>query len=212
MMMDIQQNLTNQRVGIMGGTFDPIHYGHLVLAEYVATDLKLDKVIFMPSGTPYLKSYVTKKEHRLEMTKLGIKGNDKFLASSMELDRLGNTYTVDTMEALITLHPDTDFYFMMGADSLFDLEKWKNSDRLFKICHFAVTNRGGTHIMKAVQTQIQKLNQKYQAQITLVPIPDIQISSTEIRKRTRNNQSIKYLLPEDIESYILKQGLYKEKL
>jgi len=209
MMMDTQLNLANQRVGIMGGTFDPIHYGHLVLAEYVATDLKLDKVIFMPSGTPYLKSCVTTKEHRLEMTKRGIEGNDKFLVSSMELDRLGNTYTVDTMEALTSLHPDTDFYFIMGADSLFDLEKWKDSEHLFKICHFAVTNRGGTYTMEALRTQIQKLSQKYQAQITLVPIPDIQISSTEIRKRIKHNQSIKYLLPENTETYIVTQGLYQ---
>lgn len=208
-MMDTQQHVTNQKVGIMGGTFDPIHYGHLILAEYVATDVKLDKVIFMPSGTPYLKSHVTEKKHRLEMTKRGIAGNDKFIVSTMELDRVGNTYTVDTMATLKQSHPNTRFYFIMGADSLFDLEKWKNSEQLFKICDFAVTNRGGTYSKTDLQTQIQTLNQKYASQISLVSIPDIQISSTEIRKRVRNNQSIKYLLPGNVEAYILEQGLYK---
>lgn len=196
----------------MGGTFDPIHYGHLILAEYVMTDMQLDHMMFIPSGTPYLKSEVTAKEHRLAMTKLGIQDNPKFKINTIEMERTGNTYTIDTIQTLIQSYPETDFYFVMGADSLFDLEKWKDSTRLFQICHFIVANRGGMYSPDTLNKEIRRLYAKYNARISQVRIPDIQISSTEIRNRVMGNQSIRYLLPETVEAYIRIHDIYQESL
>ncbi|MCT4543973.1 MAG: nicotinate-nucleotide adenylyltransferase [Vallitalea sp.] len=203
--------MNNKVVGIMGGTFDPIHHGHLIVAEYVCSELNLDKIIFIPSGKPYLKSNkkVSQTKHRLNMTKLAIIDNNKFEISTIEIDRKGNTYTVDTIESLNKEYPLTTFYFIIGADSLFDLQKWKNHNKLFNICNFIVVNRGGTCSYSMLKNKIDELA-KFNAKITLVHIPDIQISSSEIRTRVKDNLSIKYLLPEKVEKYILDNTLYTE--
>ncbi|MCT4596578.1 MAG: nicotinate-nucleotide adenylyltransferase [Vallitalea sp.] len=197
-------------VGIMGGTFDPIHYGHLILAEYVLNEMNLDKIIFIPSGTPHLKSYkkVSTKKNRLKMTELGIKNNNNFKISTIEIDREGNTYTIDTIKELNKKYTDTLFYFIIGADSLFDLLKWKDIEKLFDICNFIVANRGGTYSLNELQDRIKLLTNEYNAYIKLVNIPDIQISSSDIRNRIKQNKSIKYLLPGDVEKYIYKNKLY----
>lgn len=202
--------MEERTVGIMGGTFDPIHYGHLILAEYVLTEMNLDKIIFIPSGIPHLKSYkkVSNKKNRLKMTELGIKNNNKFEISTIEIDRHGNTYTVDTIKELNKKYQNTVFYFIIGADSLFDLLKWKSIDKLFNICNFIVANRGGTYSLDKIEERINLLKNEYNAYIKLVHIPDIQISSSEIRNRIKNNKSIKYLLPEDVEKYIYKNNIY----
>lgn len=203
--------MDNKSIGIMGGTFDPIHYGHLILAQYVLDQMKLDKIIFIPSGISYLKSNkkISHKRHRLNMTKLGINNNDKFEVSTIEIDRKGNTYTVDTIEQLNEEYPYKTFYFIIGADSLFDLLKWKKYKRLFEICNFVVTNRGSTYTTEQLQCEINMLKSKYNARIDLIHIPDIDISSSEIRKRVNNNLSIRYLLPDNVEKYIDNNELYR---
>lgn len=203
--------MNKELIGIMGGTFDPIHYGHLILAQYVLDEMKLDKILFIPSGISYLKSdrRISSKTHRLNMTKLGIENNTKFEISRIEIDRLGNTYTVDTINELSNGHPNNTYYFIIGADSLFDLLKWKDYKRLFKICNFIVTNRASTYTDIQLNNEIIKLKDKYDANITLIRIPNIEISSSEIRERAKNNQSIRYLLPDIVERYINENKLYK---
>ncbi|GMQ57041.1 nicotinate-nucleotide adenylyltransferase [Vallitalea sediminicola] len=203
--------MNNKSIGIMGGTFDPIHYGHLILAQYVLDEMNLDKIIFIPSGISYLKSNkkISHKSHRLNMTELGIINNDKFEASTIEIDREGNTYTVDTIEHLNEKYPYKTFYFIIGADSVFDLLKWKNYQRLFEICNFVVTNRGSTYTGEQLQCEINILKRNYNARIDLINIPDIDISSSEIRKRVKNNLSIRYLLPDNVEKYIDNNKLYR---
>ncbi|GKX28745.1 putative nicotinate-nucleotide adenylyltransferase [Vallitalea longa] len=202
--------MSEQLIGIMGGTFDPIHYGHLILAQYVLDNMKLDKILFIPSGVSYLKSNrkVSDKIHRLNMTKLGILNNDEFELSTIEIDRKGNTYTVDTIDELNDKYPFNTYYFIIGADSLFDLVKWKDHKRLFKICNFIVANRGATYTDIQLNDEIHMLQTRYDANITLVRIPDIEISSSEIRNRVKDKLSIRYLLPENVEKYIGINKLY----
>lgn len=202
--------MNNESIGIMGGTFDPIHYGHLILAQHVLDEMGLKKIMFIPSGISYLKSNkgTSDKKHRFNMTKLGIINNKRFEVSTIEIDRVGNTYTVDTIEELNEKYPNNTYYFIIGADSLFDLVKWKNYKRLFEICNFVVTNRGSTYTDEQLQQEIHRLKSKYDAKINLIRIPDIEISSSEIRRRVKNRLSIKYLLPEDVEKYIHDNELY----
>ncbi|MCT4688453.1 nicotinate-nucleotide adenylyltransferase [Vallitalea sp.] len=202
--------MNNESIGIMGGTFDPIHYGHLILAQHVLDEMGLKKIMFIPSGISYLKSNngTSNKKHRLNMTKIGIINNERFEVSTIEIDREGNTYTVDTIEELNEKHPNNTYYFIIGADSLFDLVKWKNYKRLFDTCNFVVTNRGSTYTNEQLQQEINRLKSKYDAKINLIRIPDIEISSSEIRRRVKNKQTIKYLLPEDVEKYIDYNKLY----
>lgn len=204
--------MDKQLIGIMGGTFDPIHYGHLILAQYVLDNMKLDEILFVPSGISYLKSKrkVSDKMHRLNMTKLGIANNDKFELSTIEIDRTGNTYTVDTITELNDKYPNNTYYFIIGADSLFDLLKWKDHKRLLNICNFIVANRGATYTDKQLNDEIHMLETTYHANITLVRIPDIEISSSEIRNRVKDKLSIRYLLPEKVEKYIDDNKLYSD--
>jgi nicotinate-nucleotide adenylyltransferase len=142
------------------------------------------------------------------MTQLGIINNERFDISTIEMDREGNTYTVDTIKELNKKNPNNTYYFIIGADSLFDLLKWKDYERLFEICNFIVANRGSTYKNEQLQEEIDVLKNRYNAKITLARIPDIEISSSEIRKRVKANQSIRYLLPEGVQKYIYDNQLY----
>ncbi|WP_202710640.1 nicotinate-nucleotide adenylyltransferase [Sporosalibacterium faouarense] len=201
----------SKKYGIMGGTFDPIHIGHLVIAEEVRNKFNLDKVIFIPSGQPPHKnlSNVTEPEHRYQMTLLATISNPYFEVSSIEMDRAGKTYTVDTIKKLNEVfNEEVDFYFITGADAILDLPTWKNVNELLTLCNFVAATRPGFGLEK-MQKGIEKLEKKYNRSIYTLIVPALQISSTDIRNRINNNQSIKYLLPESVEHYIYKNNLYK---
>lgn len=198
------------RIGLMGGTFDPIHNGHLVLAEQVRTRFQMDKVLFIPSGNPPHKELVASKEHRLNMTQLAIEDNAYFEISTIELDQDHKTYTIDTVRRLRNEYGDnTKVYFITGADAIIDLPTWKDVDELVKLCSFIGSTRPGVN-EKELSEQIDALVRDYKADITITQVPALAISSTDIRRRVKYNLSIKYLLPAKAESYIYEHGLYKD--
>ena len=197
------------KIGIMGGTFDPIHTGHLIIGEYARTTLDLDKIIFIPVGLPPHKdnSKVSTSSKRLEMTKLAISSNSYFYLSSIEVDRKEITYTIDTIKELKNIYKEDELYFVIGGDSLFEIEKWKDFDQLIKLCKFVVLERPGRTKEEIEQKKIE-LKLSYKIELEKIYSPLIDISSTEIRERVKNNLSIKYLVPESVEAYIMYHKLY----
>ncbi len=199
-----------KKYGIMGGTFDPIHVGHLVIAEEIRCKFKLDKVIFIPAGNPPHKdnSKITSGDHRYQMTLLATISNPYFDVSSIELDRKGITYTIDTIKELKKCCKDSaEFYFITGADSLLELSTWKEVDQLLNMCKFVAATRPGFQMSK-IETKVKELESKYSKAIYTVSVPALQISSTDIRNRIKEGTTVKYLLPESVESYIIKHKLY----
>lgn len=201
----------DKRVGIMGGTFDPIHYGHLLLAQAAIEAEHLDEVLFIPSGTPWLKdsSQVLNKKTRVSMTGIAIEDNPKFALSTIEIDREGNSYSYETLEILREKNPATCYYFILGADSLMEIEKWKHPDRLMKSCTLLTAVRDDCN-MAALEKQISYLKDKYDASVEILPTKRIDISSTDIRQKTREGKSIRYLLPDQVMEFIEKNHIYKE--
>ncbi|MFI3174516.1 MAG: nicotinate-nucleotide adenylyltransferase [Bacillota bacterium] len=207
----IKKNTSKKNIGIMGGTFDPIHYGHLVTAETVYDAFDIEKILFIPTGSPAHKCVTLGTNHRLEMTKLAVRNNEKFEISTIEIDRGGKTYTVDTIEELTTqLEDDTTFYFIMGADSIHQLEQWKDTKRLLSLCEFIGVTRPG-YDKKGVEEAVAKLNEAYGAKIHFLEVPALDISSSDIRDRIEHGTSIRYLLPDDVLAYIHKFQLYSDK-
>ena len=201
------------KYGIMGGTFDPIHIGHLVLAEEVRNKLNLDKIIFIPSGNPPHKNSknVTKSIHRYEMTLLATISNPNFEISSVEIDKTGKTYTVDTIKDLRQkCKTNAEFYFITGADSILDLPNWKNVNELLHLCKFVAATRPGFKLKK-MEEKIKELEELHNKNIYTIIVTALQISSTDIRNRIREGNSVKYLLPETVEDYIYKNKLYVKK-
>lgn len=199
-----------KKYGIMGGTFDPIHVGHLVIAEEIRCKFKLDKVIFMPAGNPPHKdvSKITSGEHRYYMTLLATISNPYFDVSTMELEKKEITYTIDTIKELKRCCKDTaEFYFITGADSLLELSTWKDVDQLLSLCKFVAATRPGFQLSK-IETKVKELESKYNKGIYTVSVPALQISSTDIRNRIKEGKTVKYMLPESVESYIIKHKLY----
>ena len=201
---------TKKRYGIMGGTFDPIHTGHLVVAEEVRKEFNLDKVIFMPTGDPPHKNAkkVSKGYSRYEMTLLATITNPYFEISRLELDRQGITYTIDTMIELKERYGDSvELFFITGADSLLELHKWKDSEKILEICKIVAATRPG-YDLDHMKGRLKELNELHKDKINTITTPGLQISSTDIRRRVKNDMSIKYLLPESVEIYINKYKLY----
>ncbi len=199
------------KVGISGGTFDPIHYGHLIAAENVRERFELDKIVFIPVGLPSHKNLcsVTCAEHRFNMVKEAISTNDFFEVSSIEIEREGLTYTIDTLTELKSIYGDnTDLFFIIGADILNDILSWKDFYKIFPICEFIAVLRP-EHKKEEFENAVEFLRNAYKAKIHVGDIPLIEISSTFIRERIKNNRSIKYLVPENVEAYIKYHKLYK---
>ncbi len=196
----------------MGGTFDPVHNGHLVLAENARIKFNLDKILFIPTGKPPHKdnNYITSNIHRYNMTLLAINSNPYYFLSSIETQREGITYTIDTIKYLKTKSNSTDFYFILGSDSLYQIHKWKDYEELLSLCNFIVAKRKGLDDRK-LENRIKELSQLYNSNIHILESPLIEISSTEIRERVKNRLSIKYLVPKAVELYINKNNLYKEQ-
>jgi len=201
----------NVKIGILGGTFDPIHYGHLIIAEEIREFCKLDKVIFIPTGLPPHKTgrRVTDPEHRYNMLTAATASNPKFDVSRVEIDREGYTYTVDTLKQLKGIYgQNSEVFFITGADVIHELLTWKEYMQVFTMCEFIAAFRPGIDREVFVR-EINSLQDNYSAKIHMVETPVIDISSTDIRKRICDNKTIKYLVPESIEDYIRKFGLYK---
>lgn len=197
------------KVGIMGGTFDPIHLGHLATAESVREIFQLDEILFIPAARPPHKTekFVTPELHRLMMTFLATKSNEKFQVSPMEILRDGLSYTLETVNELHKkLGESTELFFIIGADSLQDLPTWYQSRELVNQCHFIATTRPNVNVhLSELKKFFGKL---FKEKIHPVTTPGIEISSTEIRRRVKEGLSIKYLVPEVVEEYIKKERLY----
>lgn len=198
-----------KKVGIMGGTFNPIHIGHLILAETARVQFELDEILFIPSGKSYMKQQINipSGEVRADMTSLAIEDNPYFALSLIEIEREGNTYTYETLEALKLQNPDTEYYFIMGADSLNALENWKYPERIFKTCTLlvAVRNESKTDDIKS---KAELLTAKYHGRIELLKCGNMEISSTAIRECVRLGQSIRYIVPDKVIQYIYDNKLY----
>ncbi|MDI6712193.1 MAG: nicotinate-nucleotide adenylyltransferase [Anaerosomatales bacterium] len=193
------------RIGIMGGTFDPIHYGHLVTAEEALVQFNLDKVVFMPTGNPVRKTHreVTPAEHRYLMTVIATASNPDFEVSRMEVDRPGPTYTVDTMLALrADLGPETDLFFITGADAVWEILTWKDSEVLADVCSFIAATRPGYDLSRFSRDDADRMH------VEFMEVPALAISSTDIRRRVAERRPIRYLLPEAVAAYIRKNRLY----
>lgn len=199
-----------RNVGIMGGTFNPIHMGHLIIAEKAREQFHLDEVLFMPSGMPYMKNEkdVLPKNIRTEMTRLAIEDNPFFDISTLEVDKEGITYTYETLEQLRSYNESTEYYFIMGADSLWKLEDWKEPQKIFANCHVLAAGRENRSLTE-LEEQVAHLKDKYNASIFLLESSNIEISSTMIRNMVREGESIRYLVPEAVYDYIIKNKLYK---
>ena len=199
-----------KKLGIMGGTFDPIHVGHLVTAEAVRIEYDLEKVLFIPAGNPPHKdgSMVTSVLHRYIMTVMAASSNQAFTVSPMEMERPGLSYTIDTVRDLARQHgPEVELYFITGADAVGELPTWNNIDDLLDLCHFVGATRPGCVSM--IDAVIDYFGVKGQQRIHRLATPELDISSTDIRERVRRGRSIKYIVPESVEQYILKEGLYR---
>ncbi len=196
------------KIGIMGGTFNPIHNGHLALADAAYETFLLDKIFFMPSGKSYMKQHVLDNSKRVTMVSMAIEAVPHFELSTIEVERPGNTYTSETLQQLTQQHPDVKYYFIMGADSLFHIEKWKNPEIIFQLSTIICMIRDD-YDMADIKQKGAELTQKG-AEILYLNMPKIDISSTDIRNRVKTHQSISELVPEKVEKYILQEHLYEE--
>jgi nicotinate-nucleotide adenylyltransferase len=188
------------RLGVMGGTFDPIHNGHLVAASEVAAALKLDQVVFVPTGAPENKPEVTGGEHRYLMTVIATAANPRFLVSRVDIDRDKPTYTVDTLTDLKNNYPDAELFFITGSDAIAQILAWKEVQRLWDLAQFVAVSRPG-HALQIPDVP--------EGTVTVVEVPALSISSTDCRNRVSNGEPIWYLVPDGVVQYIGKHGLYR---
>ena len=207
----IADNTRKQRIGIMGGTFDPIHHGHLILGELAYEQFSLDKVYYMPSANPPHKQgkTITPEINRCAMVDLAIYDNHKFKLSLLEVNRGGFTYTADTLRELTEKYPEAELYFIVGGDSLETLEKWREPEVVLGLSHLVAAVRDDVN-EETIDEKIKYLNEKYHTEIQKLNAPNIQISSSMIRERIKEGRSIKYFVPEMVEDYIKKHKLYNE--
>lgn len=201
-----------RKVGIMGGTFDPIHIGHLILGENAYLQFGLDTVLFMPSGNPPHKREREGRastRQRIEMVKRAIADNPHFCLSLAEAHDQGYTYTKETLMRLTAEHPDTDYYFIMGADSLFSFETWKEPEEICRLSTLVVAVRD--HVsQERLDGQIAYLEGKYLGKILKLETPNIDISSGTIRDWISKEKSLRYYVPDSVIAYIEELGLYRE--
>lgn len=195
------------RLGVMGGTFDPIHHGHLVAASEVAARFRLDEVVFVPTGVPWQKAgrRVSKPEDRYLMTVIATAANPQFSVSRVDIDRGGNTYTVDTLKDLKTERgADVDLFFITGADALSSILTWHGADELFDLAQFVGVSRPGVNLSS------NDLNHLPADKVTFLEVPALAISSTECRNRVGEGLPLWYLVPDGVVQYVAKRGLYTE--
>lgn len=191
------------KVGIFGGTFNPPHFGHLIVVETVCDQLQFDKILFVPSANPPNKNdrSVAPARDRMEMTRLAIQGNTRFDISDIEIRRKGISYTVQTVSELVELYPKTDLSLIIGADNLIEFQTWKSPDEILSRVQLVAMTRPG---FPADQDR-----GKYSRFVTFVHVPQIGISGTDIRRRIKSGRTIRYLVPHQVEEYIVSRGLYR---
>lgn len=204
------KNIEIKRAAIMGGTFDPIHYGHLLAAERVREELNLDCIFFIPSGNPPHKDYdgMASSVHRYNMVECAVTSNPFFKILDIEINRDGYSYTIDTVNQLIELMGSRcKLYFIIGADNAGDILNWKNARELITKIEFIAVTRPGQWEEK-LKYNVSVLRDEG-CSIEVLEMPLVPITSTEIRKRVKNNKSVRYLVPEEVGKYIYKNNLYK---
>jgi nicotinate-nucleotide adenylyltransferase len=189
----------------MGGTFDPIHHGHLVAASEVQAWFELDQVVFVPTGQPWQKAEreVSRAEDRYLMTVIATASNPRFSVSRVDVDRGGPTYTVDTLRDLQVQHRDAELYFITGADALAQILTWRNADEIFELAHFVGCTRPGTSIGADALVGLPK------DRVTIIEVPALAISSTACRNRVQRGEPVWYLVPDGVVQYIAKRSLYR---
>jgi nicotinate-nucleotide adenylyltransferase len=191
-----------RRVGVMGGTFDPIHHGHLVAASEVQQSFDLDEVVFVPTGEPWMKQDVSPAEHRYLMTVIATASNPRFTTSRVDIDRGGITYTIDTLRDLRKQHPDADLFFITGADAVAQIVEWKDVEELWELAHFVAVSRPG-HALS-----IRGLPEQG---VSSLEVPALAISSTDCRRRVDRGFPVWYLVPDGVVQYISKHHLYRSR-
>jgi nicotinate-nucleotide adenylyltransferase len=209
-METITMQTNKQRIGIMGGTFDPIHIGHLITAEFVRTKCNLDSVLFIPAGSPPHKQgqLITPAKHRFAMTVIAAASNPCFKVLPLEIERCGLSYTIDTVRRLLDDYgPATELFCITGADAIRDILTWKDLSQLLDLCWFIAASRPGS--MQAMEEIVKQLGKQGCERILRVDTPQIDISATQIRERLRQGASVRYLLPENVIEYINHEHLYK---
>jgi nicotinate-nucleotide adenylyltransferase len=197
-----------KRLGVMGGTFDPIHHGHLVTAEAALWAFGLAEVVFVPTGQPWMKSdrEVSPPEHRYLMTVIATSSNPRFWVSRIEIEREGPTYTVDTLQELRrTAEEDIELFFITGADAMLEILNWKDPGEVLSLAHFIAATRPGYDIAR-----FEAEAPDSHSTVSVLDVPALAISSTDVRRRVREGEPIRYLVPEGVETYIRKFGLYQE--
>ena len=200
----------HSRIGIMGGTFNPVHIGHLLIAEQSYHQYGLDQIIFMPAGHPPHKQQmkIAGNEDRLAMLRLATENVPYFHVSDYELSKQGLSYTYETLTELRNKAPKNDYYFIMGADSVLDLEQWCHPEIILQIAHILAAVRGDTDVA-ALQEKARQLMLKYGGQISLLGAPEMDISSRELRERVADGASIRFMVPDAVREYIIDHGLYR---
>ncbi len=199
-----------KRVGILGGTFNPIHTGHLILAEQAKSQFGLDEVLIIPSGVSYFKRGmdIPDGEIRLKMCELAVRDNPGFRVSDIEIKREGNTYTADTLRELKSMEPETDFYFVAGADILHEIGSWKDPDIIFENCKLLVSVRNNES-EDDLKDDMESLKERFGADISILLTTNIDISSSMIRKLISEKKSVRYYLPEALREFILDNKIYE---
>jgi nicotinate-nucleotide adenylyltransferase len=190
-----------RRIGVMGGTFDPIHHGHLVAASEVAQSFHLDEVVFVPTGRPWQKTGVSESEDRYLMAVIATASNPRFSVSRVDVDRSGPTYTVDTLRELRSSYPDADLFFISGADAIEQIFSWKDVGELWELAHFIAVSRPG-HELSALGLSGEN--------VSLLEVPALAISSTDCRNRVARGLPVWYLVPDGVVQYIAKHNLYTD--
>ena len=201
-----------KKIGVLGGTFNPIHNGHLLLAETARQEWGLDEVLLIPSGCSYMKDprEILPGPVRLEMARLAAADNPYFRVSDLEIRRTGNSYTCDTIQELGQMFPDARLYHIVGADTLFHMEAWKEPERIFSGCITLAAVRDGGQDEKLLR-QARHLMETYHTQVHLLPSLHLEISATDIRNRCRHGKSIRYLVPESVRLFLEENGYYRSK-
>ncbi|MGN0364247.1 MAG: nicotinate-nucleotide adenylyltransferase [Bilifractor sp.] len=197
-------------IGIMGGTFDPIHIGHLILGEAARRQFQLDKVFFMPAGNPpHKKNRIGRATdaQRVDMVRLAIASNPGFALSMVEMNEDGYSYTYRTLEKLRSEHPDTVLYFIMGADSLFDFDTWRDPQRIANAARLVVATRNQTD-PEVFDALLEKRRKQYHGEFLKLDTPNLDISSKHLREMIQNHESVRYYLPDPVREYILKNHIY----
>lgn len=201
------------KIGIMGGTFDPVHNGHLMLGNYAYKLFRLDEVWFLPNGNPPHKSSVsieTVAESRVEMVQMAIQPFTHFRLEKYEVERREVSYSYQTMQYFQDQYPEHEFYFIVGADSLFSIEKWVHPEKLLRACILLAAYRNGKDTQEML-SQIHYLSRKYECDIRLMNTPDVAVSSSDIRRRIKEGLSISGFVPKAVENYIVKKHLFEEE-